>query len=218
MEEQLEAVLGIDRTTFLPPGMQERIVDEMKSAMACRQINACESCGFRVFQSGSNKNVPSDLQWLEMGEEKLVQFEAQSQLYKLVSSSTLLLGKRYHLHQDLVSDDRNTWICDVCDRGAKSTLNPLSLKAGVVYGNIRRLPWLSTLTTVEQALVANNRFYATTFHHSLANTSGLKMKKHTSSVQQDSLKQMATTFAGRIQSVVEDVTVIFQGPRSLLVI
>ena len=216
MEEQLEAVLGIDGTKVLPPGMQERIVDEMKSAMDCRQINACAACGFRGFQSGSNKHVPSDLQWLEMGEEKLVQFEAQSQLYKLVSSSTLFLGKRYHLHQELVSDDGNTWICDVCDRGAKSTPNPLSLKAGVDYGSIRRLPWLSTLTTVEQALVANNRFYATTFHCSLANTSGLKMKGHCISVQQDSLKQMATTFAGRIQSVVEDVTVIFQGPRSLL--
>ena len=36
------------------------------------------------------------------------------------------------------------------------------------------------------------------------------MKGHTISLQQDILKQMATTFAGRMQSVVEDVTVIFQ--------
>jgi hypothetical protein len=215
MEEQLEAVLGIDGDQVLPPGIQARIVEEMKKAMDCRQINACAACGFRGYQSGSNKHV-SDLQWLEMEAETLKQFEAKSELVKLVSSSTLLLGKRYHLHQELVSDDGNTWICDICDRGAKSTINPLSLKAGVDYGSIRRLPWLSTLTIVEQALVANNRFYSTTFHCSLAKNSGLKMKGHTISLQQDSLKQMATTFAGRIQSVVEDVTVIFQGPRSLL--
>jgi hypothetical protein len=104
----------------------------------------------------------------------------------------------------------NTWICDICDRGAKSTINPLSLKAGVDYGSIGRLPWLSTLTTVEQALLANNRFYSTTFHCSLAKNSGSKMKGHTISLQQDILKQMATTFAGRMQLVVEDVTVIFQ--------
>ncbi len=94
MEEQLEAVLGIDGTKVLPPGMQQRIVEEMKKATNCRQMNACAACGFWGFQSGSKKHDPNDLQWLEMGEEKLTQFETQSQLFKLVSSSTLLMGKR----------------------------------------------------------------------------------------------------------------------------
>ncbi len=90
---------------------------------------------------------------LALVEETLMQFEAQSQLYKLVSSSTQLLGKRYHLHQELVSDDGNTWICDACDRGAKYTINPLSLKAGVDYGSIRRVPWLSKLRVAAAAVV-----------------------------------------------------------------
>jgi hypothetical protein len=190
----------------------------MKEAMDCRHIQSCAACGFRGYQLGNRMNVDTDLQWLEMSAEALSHFQAKSLLYQQVSSSVLRSGKRYHLHQELVAADGSTWICDDCNQGAQGgKLNPMSLKAGVDYGRLSRAPGLSKLTMVEQALVANNRFYATTLHCSLANAnSGLKMKGHAISMQQDSLKKMASTFAGRIESVVEDMTIIFEGPRALL--
>ena len=154
-----------------------------------------------------------------MSAEALLQFQAKSRLYQQVSSTVLRCGKRYHLHQELVAADGSTWICDACNQGAQgSKLNPLSLKAGVDYGRLSRVPGLSTsLTAVEQALVANNRFYATTLQCALGNpTSGSKMKGHLMCQQHDSLKKMASTFAERCKDVIQDFTVIFQGPRSLL--
>jgi hypothetical protein len=212
MDEQLEAILGKDGSKVVPPGIRERTVEAMKLAMDCRQIRACAACGFRGYQTGRAVNVDCDLQDLEMSDVALQQFEASSRMIQTVTSSTLRLGKRYHLHQELVSENGDTWICDACTKK-----NPLSLKAGVDYGRLSRVPGLSTLTAVEQALVANNRFYATTLQCSLGKqSSGSKMKGHVMCVQQDSLKKMASTFAERCKDVVQDFTVIFQGPRSLL--
>jgi hypothetical protein len=184
----------------------------MQLAMDCRQIHACAACGFRGYQTGRAVNVERDLQHLEMSDVALQQFAASSRMIQTVTSSTLHLGKRYHLHQELVLENGDTWICDACTK-----VNPLSLKAGVDYGRLSRVPGLSTLTAVEQALVANNRFYATTLQCSLGKqSSGSKMKGHVMCQQQDSLKKMASTFAARCNDVVQDFTVIFQGPRSLL--
>jgi hypothetical protein len=212
MDEQLEAVLGEDGSKVLPPGNRERTVEAMKLAMDGRQIRACAACGFRGYQTGRDVNVHRDLQHLEMDDVALQQFEASSSIIQLVTSSTLRSGKRYHLHQELVSENGDTWVCDACMKQ-----NPLSLKAGVDYGRLSRVPGLSALTAVEQSLVANNRFYATTLSCStLGKSGGLKMKGHVISQQQDSLKKMASTFAERCKDVVQDFTVIFQGPRALL--
>jgi hypothetical protein len=163
MDEQLEAVLGTDCSKVLLQGTRERILNDMKEAMDCRHIQSCAACGFRGYQLGSRMNVDTDLQWLEMSAEALSHFQAKSLLYQQVSSSVLRSGKRYHLHQELVAADGSTWICDDCNKGAQGCkLNPMSLKAGVDYGRLSRAPGLSKLTMVEQALVANNRFYATT--------------------------------------------------------
>ena len=41
MDEQLEAVLGTDCSKVLPQGIRERILNDMKEAMDCRNIQSC---------------------------------------------------------------------------------------------------------------------------------------------------------------------------------
>ena len=70
----------------------------------------------------------------------------------------------YHLHRELVDEDANgnvgTWLCPTCHKCLmKGKTPPLSIAAGVDFGNFRRIPGIIEPNLHEQIILAQMRLF-----------------------------------------------------------
>ena len=122
---------------------------------------ACGACGVRGAAAGPYKETSvAGLAVLQYIASDATAFQSKSANFRVLNSSAVVNGTRYHLHPELVSDaSGSTFLCHACTTAtAKGKILVLSIAAGVDYGDARRLN-LPALTVVEKAVLASGRTY-----------------------------------------------------------
>ena len=110
---------------------------------------------------------------------------------QIVSSSYVSSdGTRYHLHQELVTDENSCWLCSSCS-DAKNHVSQFCVR-NVDYGWLRR-GYQHTPSLLEECIVRRSRPYSYSIKCSDASSAGLKLKSHVVCVQQ--AVRMAVTFS-----------------------
>ena len=112
------------------------------------ELVSCAACGVRQFEHGGNDYAMLPLshpfiQKLAYTPDQTEDFDSRSLIYRILKSSYLHNGVRYHLHRELVqpaadAEDNcpTAQICSTChDALSNNKLPKLSIAAGVDYGD-----------------------------------------------------------------------------------
>jgi len=130
------------------------------------------------------------LSWHRYAQAELDAWAAMPVSRQIVSSSYVSSnGTRYHLHQELVTDENSCWLCSSCT-GAKNHVSQFCVRE-VDYGWLRR-GYQHTPSLLEECIVRRSRPYSYSIKCSDASSAGLKLKSHVVCVQQ--AVRMAVTF------------------------
>ena len=208
----------------------------LKSFRPMSELCGCAACGIRTFTGGQGcKSSPPyksllidspQIQKLKYTDAQAIDFSGRSLNYRTVKSSFVFSHKRYHLHPELVRFDPDNFfhtpsvfLCPPCHRmltQKKSRLPPLSIANGVDHVWPARLH-LPALSLTEKAILARHRVYAVTVKcRPGAAGNRIHLVGHVIAIPHDAPRVCAQKLPDILKSVLQEITVVFLGNRTLL--
>lgn len=198
-------------------------IAEWKTAInPATDLVACSACGMREFGNAAQckfsleTNLLLPLRYTEAEQED---FDLQPEVWRLAKSSYATAHHRYHVHQELVTDNMEVHLCESCVTALRQGKRPALSVACVDYGNYRRLE-LPELSLVEKLLLAQFRVYGVVLkcraqgrgtHQGRSHLTG-----HMIAIPHEGPAVAVTALEDAITSVRQAVTVVFLGNRQLL--